>query len=138
MENGTCPSGSGSGKKKGVVGTLGHLHKTEVFVHLVSCKLAENSSVTLSRTPQAAVNLEHAHWCYWMDPHGNVCSGELQWSLRVCFTSLGRPSCSSSLASVLSSHSFFSSHNFHAVCSESSSILKCEMPVFKYWQSLQI
>lgn len=46
--------GSGPGEQMGAVGTLGHLHKTEAFVHLVSCKLAESSSIALSRTPQAA------------------------------------------------------------------------------------
>lgn len=46
--------GSGPGEQMGAVGTLGHLHKTEAFVHLVSCKFAESSSIALSRTPQAA------------------------------------------------------------------------------------
>lgn len=39
---------------KGSGGDSGHLYKTEFFVHLISCKLAESSSITLIRTPQVA------------------------------------------------------------------------------------
>lgn len=54
MENHMCPPGSGSEEQKGVVGTLGHLCKTEFFICLVSYKFAESSPLTLSKTPQAA------------------------------------------------------------------------------------
>lgn len=125
MENRMCRSGSRPGEQKGVVGTLAIYIKQNSLFILSPVSLLKVLQLLLLEPHKLQVNLEDAHWYSWVNAYGSICAGELQWSWNVYFKSLKSPKFTSSLASMLSSCSFLGSHNFHAVCFGSSSLLNC-------------